>query len=61
MNEEGEYEFGIYEVYYDDNGKVVGWTESPVSPVCPSAEELLQELDSMKEAFKQETLTHDLL
>lgn len=56
LNEDGEYEFGIYEVYYDNNGKVVGWTAQSLTPVYESAEMLLEELDNMKNAFKEEIL-----
>lgn len=27
-NESGEYDFGIYEVYYDKNGNVESWINS---------------------------------
>jgi hypothetical protein len=58
LADSGEYEFGIYEVYYDDNGKVNGWTEESMTPTCPSEEGLLHEIEIMKEAFKKETLLY---
>ncbi len=58
LNNEGKYEFGIYEVYYDDNNYVQGWTENSLTPVCSSEEDLLYELELMKEAFKKESLTY---
>ena len=36
----GEYEYGIYEVYYDDNGNIKGWTEDSMIPNCSSEEDL---------------------
>ena len=42
-NSEGDYDFGIYEVYYDDNGKVKGWTEDSMTPVCSSSDDLKYE------------------
>jgi hypothetical protein len=47
------------EVHYDDNGKVVGWTEDSMVPVCPSKEVLLQEIELINEALKKETLINE--
>jgi hypothetical protein len=58
LNEQGEYEFGIYEVYYDDNGKVVSHTMDSMTPVCSSAEGLEEEIEIMKKAFKEEVLPY---
>lgn len=58
LNEEGNYEFGIYEVYYDSNGEVTGWTDQPLTPVSGSAALLLEEIHKMKEAFAKDTLLH---
>jgi hypothetical protein len=57
-NQSGEYDFGIYEVYYDDKGSVVSWTKEPITPVCPSEEGLDHELNLMREALKKETLLY---
>ena len=57
-NEAGEYDFGIYEVFYDENGKVVSWTEESMTPVCPSEEDLEYELNLMREALKKDTLLY---
>jgi hypothetical protein len=59
-NESGEYEFGIYEVYYDDEGKVNTMTTDSMTPVCPSEEALQHELTIMLEAFKKEILDYDV-
>lgn len=56
-NELGEFEFGIYEVYYDEAGKKISCTEKSLTPLCPSPDDLLHELTLMMEAFKDDTLT----
>lgn len=58
-NEIGEYEFAIYEVYYDEAGNVNGWTENPLTPTCSSAEDLHHELTVMMEAFAKGTLDYN--
>jgi hypothetical protein len=57
-NESGEDDFGIYEVFYDDNGKVESWTEESLTPVCPSEEGLDHQLNLMREALKKDTLLY---
>ena len=54
----GDYEFGIYEVYYDDNGNVNGWTKDSMIPVLPSEDDLRCTLDMMKAALNKETLIY---
>lgn len=55
-NSEGSFDFGIYEVYYDENGKVSSWTQESMTPVCSSSDDLEYEIKVMMEAFKKETL-----
>ncbi len=50
------YEFGIYEVYYDDNGIIKGCTENSLTPTTESLDDLKFELELMKEAFDKEVL-----
>ena len=57
-NESGEYDFGIYEVYYDDKGNATSWTKESMTPVCSSEEDLDYELNLMHEAFKKDTLLY---
>ena len=59
-NEIGEYEFAVYEVYYDEGGNLCGWTENPLTPTCLSEDDLRHELTIMMEAFKKETLEYDM-
>jgi hypothetical protein len=57
-NDAGEFEFGIYEVYYDDDGRVQGWKADSMVPVCASEEDLEYELNLMLIALKKETLIY---
>ncbi|MET3878841.1 hypothetical protein [Chitinophaga sp. OAE865] len=57
-NKSGEYEFGIYEVYYDEEGNIESWTENPVTPVCSSGDGLLYELNLMIDALKKDILVY---
>jgi len=58
LNDHGNYELGIYEVYYDINRQVIGWTDQPVTPSATTEKELLLEIEQMQLAFKEETLLH---
>lgn len=58
-NNEGQYEFGIYEVHYDNNNKVECWTENPLTPTHESIESLKSELSRMMTAFEKETLPYE--
>lgn len=55
-SEQGEYEYGIHEVFYDDEGKEVNYTESSLTPVCGSVEALKAEMLIMMRAFDEEVL-----
>ncbi|BDD05593.1 hypothetical protein [Aureibacter tunicatorum] len=58
-NSDGDFEFGIYEVYYDENGNVKGWTKDSLTPTCSDEENLKYELqERMMKAFEKETLTY---
>ena len=52
---EGEF-LQLYEVYYDDDGKINGMTENPMKPYGESVEELQNDLEYMMEALKQPVL-----
>lgn len=58
-NEQGEFDFGIYEVYYRDDGSIQSHTVESMTPVCPSEEDLDYEMNLMREAFKKETLLYE--
>ena len=54
--DQSNFEFGIYEVFYDQNGIIKGYTENSLTPTTESPEDLKFELDRMKEAFDKEVL-----
>ena len=56
---DSEFEFGIYEVYYDENGMVTGCTENSMTPNVESPEGLKHELEVMLKAFDQEILEYN--
>lgn len=58
-NDQGGFDFGIYEVFYDDNGKVKGCSENSLTPVCESEHDLKEELKTMMEAFDKGTLPYE--
>ena len=45
-------DFGIYEVYYDDEGNPMARTEDPVGCVGGDLKELRRSFDYMEHAFK---------
>ena len=48
--------YQLYEVYYDDDGKIEGMTENAMQPYGESVEELQNDLEYMMEALKQPVL-----
>lgn len=56
---EGEFEYGIYEVYYNENGKVISYIKDSLTPTCDSADALKYKLQNrMMKAFDEDTLTY---
>lgn len=55
-HENGQVEFGIYEVFYFDDGSVKGWTKEPLTPTSPSLAELKEDLNLMVAACEAEPL-----
>lgn len=53
----GEESYGIYEVYYDDQNRPTSCTENSLTPICDSVDDLIVELDIMKEARKLAVLS----
>lgn len=47
----GEVEYGIHEVYYDDNGKIKYWSEKPIRAFGNSVAELEADLLQMRVAI----------
>lgn len=58
LNSDGKFEFGIYEVFYDEQGNVKSSTRDSLTPTCSSEEDLKYELEIMMEAFRKETLLY---
>lgn len=55
---DSEFEYGIYEVYYDENGIVQGCTENSMVPTVDNPEGLKHEIEIMLKAFDQEILEY---
>jgi hypothetical protein len=51
--------YNIHEVYYDENGKVMGISENPVSPMSESISELIDILEQYKSAIEKPILFCD--
>jgi hypothetical protein len=49
--------YQIYEVYYDDENKIEGWTQSPVGPTGESLAELRNDIQYFIKAFQKPVLT----
>ena len=57
-----EKHFGIYEVYYDEDGNIMFTTENPVEPCGETKEELIECLEMMlSDAKEHEVLDLDVL
>jgi hypothetical protein len=57
LDYEDDSEYGIYEVYYDDDGKPISRTENPVGCVGVDMQELYDSFQYMSIAFSKPTLT----
>jgi hypothetical protein len=53
----GEREFSIHEVYYDDEGKIKGYSKNPVSVRAESVESIIWSLEKMIEGARKNVLT----
>jgi hypothetical protein len=53
------YEWSIHEVYYDDKGKIDGWTEESVGPHGESLDDLRRDLALMRKALTLPVLGQD--
>lgn len=56
VDKDGRTTYGIYEVYYDDEGQPATRTEAPAEPHGMSLDELRRDYDTMAEAFLQPLL-----
>jgi hypothetical protein len=53
-----EFEFGIYEVYYNEDGTIKSWTKDSLVPVVDSSGGLKFEMESMFKAFDKEVVQY---
>ena len=51
-------ELAIHEVFYDDDGHIIGHTETPVFPRAESLEDLVDELKRYAEALEKPVLPY---
>lgn len=51
-----EYEYGIYEVYYNSNGDMLCWSELPDHPYGESFLELQNDMNGFKKATQKPIL-----
>lgn len=51
--------YAIHEVYYDEDGKVNGWTEEPIRIMEESLEDLKVTLQRLTESFDNPVIDYD--
>ena len=56
MKKDGQ--LAVYSVYYDDRGKINGWSERPFSREADSLEELRTTLNLMIDALDKEIIAY---
>lgn len=56
---DGEFVFGIHEVYYNEDGSVKGYSECSVVPTAPSIEELSEKFGRINKALSKEPLVYE--
>jgi hypothetical protein len=56
LDPEGNYLYGIYEVYFDEDGTIMGHTDEALSPMELSVKELKQTLKAMTKGADSEIL-----
>jgi len=59
INDCGDAEFGVYEVYYHENGVVKGYSLNSVTPTAESLEALKTDLGLMSESLSKDVLTYE--
>lgn len=53
---DGTFAFAIHEVYYDDDGAILAWTETPPTPCGATLKELQDDLLRFEGAFTRHML-----
>ena len=51
--------FAVHSVYYDDDGKIQGWSENSLSPEVEDLDELKTTLELMLESLKEDIIKVD--
>jgi hypothetical protein len=51
--------YGIYEVFYDETGKIEYWTEDPIGHECDSLKELKEDMDWQMSCTNERMLDYD--
>jgi len=54
----GEVTYGIYEVYYDLEGNMRGHTETPISVIGESIDDLKFDIENLRESLNKDILTY---
>ena len=52
--------YQIHEVYYDKDGNIEGWTESPVKPLGETPDELREDIRFFIKAFQKPILEEQI-
>lgn len=58
VHKNGDSEYSIHEVYYNDNDKVEAWTENPIAPAAENIKEMKQTLARMALAAQKPILDY---
>lgn len=56
---DSEFEYGIHEVYYKENGQIKGYTQDSITPTVHTPEGLKHELEIMLKAFDKEIIDYE--
>jgi hypothetical protein len=48
---DGTFVYQVHEVFYDDDGKIDGWSSGPAKPCGESLGELMRDLQHMRDAL----------
>ena len=61
VNGKRDVSFGIYEIFFDEKGKLEGWTEDSVEPHGDTLKDLKTDLKWMTQAFNKPILDYNKL
>lgn len=52
----GQYDIGIFTVYYDTSGNITSWSETPIELCFNDLDDLREEIDNINKALEKPTL-----